>query len=384
MKNRKWIGTFLVLMISFFVFPLVSKAETGSNCLKVGSCTKLCEWQNNNATITAYYFIGDESVKYGWKFEGDKNEHILESADSKYVEFQDDGIRSAMENGSCAKGAYASTNNFWNGYICFDSGNGECQSKSGNVWKQYGGENSVTYDFNSLITTAFSSIDPNYDCNSVVDSTGYAVDENKLQTITNGFYSKASQNLGGIDLTTLEYNSAYTTERNKFNNRVILHTNQCRTQFDMARHDAVAKGDLSEEESKKIEDDNVGLESKVDQALSNSEQNPGSGNSDLPGEPSTGGEASCTGILGNGETLKYVKIALTVIQIGGVLLAIILSMIDFMGAVMSGDADINKKVTKKLTIRIAMAAILLLVPALLKFVLDTFGIAQNGDTFCIL
>lgn len=91
--------------------------------------------------------------------------------------------------------------------------------------------------------------------------------------------------------------------------------------------------------------------------------------------------ATCNNLLGT-KTLNYLKKALTIIQIAGVVLAIILGMGDFVGALMSGEADSNKKTFKKFMVRIAMAAVLLIVPGLLKFVLDTFGISENG--MCML
>ena len=70
------------------------------------------------------------------------------------------------------------------------------------------------------------------------------------------------------------------------------------------------------------------------------------------------------------------------IQIAGVVLAILLGMGDFIGALLSGEQDSNKKSFKKFLIRFSMAAVLLIVPAILKFVLNTFGIGDGS--ICIL
>lgn len=92
-------------------------------------------------------------------------------------------------------------------------------------------------------------------------------------------------------------------------------------------------------------------------------------------------EATCENLLGP-EIIKYLTSALTIIQVAGVLLAIILGMVDFLGALWSGEADANTKAFKKLKIRIAMAAVLLIVPAILKFVFSMFG--MDGNSFCVL
>lgn len=111
--------------------------------------------------------------------------------------------------------------------------------------------------------------------------------------------------------------------------------------------------------------------------------NPGSSSGD--GENSEPGygivDATCDTLLGSGTT-ELLKKALTIIQIVGVLLAIVLGMMDFVNALMSGDADSSKKASKNFIVRISMAAVLLLVPMLLKFILTTFG--HTGDSFCIL
>ena len=390
MKNVKSNGIFLIIVMSFFLFPLTSKA-LAEGCVKAGSCIKMCEWKNKDATISTYYVLEDKSIQYGWKFENDSQTNAFHKADSKYVEFQDDGIKESLASGNCSVGAYASTDNFWNRYVCFDSGNGECSSKNGVIWKKYGGETTLIFNLDDTIKNTFKNVlDPNFDCSSVVDSTGYKVDEIKLKQVTDGYYSTLSDRLlKGGDLNILKNNSTYISEKEKFNSNVKLRANQCQTQFNLNRSEAVANGTLSEEESNQIVNSISGLESNVENVLNSSEAS--AGNSLEPGisdpglsSPSTGGEASCTGILGNGDTLKYTKMALTIIQIGGGVLAIILSMIDFMGAIMSGDADINKKFSKKLMIRVTMAAILLLVPALLKFILNTFGLSEYGNSFCIL
>lgn len=101
----------------------------------------------------------------------------------------------------------------------------------------------------------------------------------------------------------------------------------------------------------------------------------------LATEPVEATEASCNTLLGT-TIISYLKTGFTIIQIVGVLLAIILGMTDFMGAILAGDADSNKKAVKKLIVRVAMAAVLLIVPAILKFILTTFGVS-DGE-ICIL
>lgn len=94
-----------------------------------------------------------------------------------------------------------------------------------------------------------------------------------------------------------------------------------------------------------------------------------------------GSEQGCTAILG-ARTTTFLVSLLSWIQIAGIFLAIILGMGDFIGAILSGESDSNKKSLKKLIIRVAMAAVLLITPAILKLVLTVFGVSSDG--LCIV
>lgn len=93
--------------------------------------------------------------------------------------------------------------------------------------------------------------------------------------------------------------------------------------------------------------------------------------------------ADCKSLLGD-ELTGYLKQALSIIQIAGVIFAIILGMGDFINALLSGKSDDNGKAGHKFITRVIMAALLLLVPALLKFIINTFGLTEYGNSFCVI
>jgi len=92
-------------------------------------------------------------------------------------------------------------------------------------------------------------------------------------------------------------------------------------------------------------------------------------------------EASCETLLGP-QTLSYLNTGFVLIQIVGIILTVILGFTDFMGAILAGDNDANKKAIKKFIIRLVSMAILLIVPSIIKLVLTTFGISDGN--VCIL
>ena len=77
----------------------------------------------------------------------------------------------------------------------------------------------MIFNLDDTIKNTFKNVlDPNFDCSSVVDSTGYKVDEIKLKQVTDGYYSTLSDRLlKGGDLNILKNNSTYISEKEKFN-----------------------------------------------------------------------------------------------------------------------------------------------------------------------
>lgn len=79
------------------------------------------------------------------------------------------------------------------------------------------------------------------------------------------------------------------------------------------------------------------------------------------------------------------KTIFTIMQIAGILILLLLSIWDFAKAITSSDDDRLKKVSKRFIFRLVAAAILLLLPVIIKLVLDIMKVAgatQIGD-FCI-
>ena len=101
----------------------------------------------------------------------------------------------------------------------------------------------------------------------------------------------------------------------------------------------------------------------------------------LAANPTEISEASCETLLGP-QTISYLTTAFIIVQVIGVVLVVILGLTDFLGAILSGDNDANKKAVKKFVIRLSMMAVLLVVPSILELLLTIFGISDQG--FCIL
>lgn len=91
------------------------------------------------------------------------------------------------------------------------------------------------------------------------------------------------------------------------------------------------------------------------------------------GLDTTGGvghTAGCTMLKKDGEFLKMLQLAFTIMQVAGVVLLVVLSIVDFMRGIASDEQDRIKKLSKKFIFRLIAAAILLLAPVIIALVLD--------------
>ncbi|MDD4187626.1 MAG: hypothetical protein PHX04_02545 [Bacilli bacterium] len=80
-------------------------------------------------------------------------------------------------------------------------------------------------------------------------------------------------------------------------------------------------------------------------------------------------EAACTGLLGP-ELKKDLEQILKIIRIAGPLIVVILSSVEFIGAIANKDDDALKKCTQKLATRLILVAVLFFLPILLNILLS--------------
>lgn len=81
-------------------------------------------------------------------------------------------------------------------------------------------------------------------------------------------------------------------------------------------------------------------------------------------------DKTCEGILGNGEFLQMLKDIFGYIQVLGPLLALVLGMVDFTKAAMSGEDDAKKKALKDVKNRLIAAFLLFLIPFVINLLLS--------------
>lgn len=410
MKDLKYIYSVVFVMICFFLFPISSSAWTVTgndnhpksgvdSCVNDNTCMQVCEWDNGGYHVYAYYYFNGQ-WKYSWYYP--YNPFLAEQTGSnlptKNIFYQNNTIKNNLSNkGQCPIAAYVDQEGIGgNAELCFDTketvktdkkGNKltYCHTKSG--WMtQFKGSSKLVYNFSNDILkyfnqTALPSVDK-INCNAIADSTGYAVDSSKLDSLLEQVRIDFSDHfLHGYPLNNFTFiQEPFQSQMERYKKRLNSKVEKCNEQFSEQAKEDLEDGKISEDEYDQAIEDGDRAEEEIKDKLDQLDKDIDTGKDENAKPiPITG--TDCKSLLG-AKTLEYLKNIFTMIQVVGVVLAVVLGMTDFIGALLSGENDSNKKSFKKFMIRVAMAAVLLIVPALLKMLFSTFGISGAG--FCIL
>lgn len=412
MKKIKVFTIVYILFACFFLFPIIGKADpikSGTDaCVNDSTCLQVCEWDNNGYHAYAYYYFADQSWKYVWyyqynPFRAERKGESLKLP-TKNIFYENDTIKTDLSTkGVCPAGAYVDQDGIGTtAEFCLDTGkvvenkNGKtkshCVKTASNFGTTFQGTSKLVYNINDHIRIYFENhAIPELDtvtCDSLADSTGYAIDDSKTQPLLDKIATDFGHNfLYDNQIPTWMKNGSYKEYMEVYKRKLGLKVSTCNIILKNKAQEDLNSGNITQDEFNQAVENGTNAEQNVQDRVDQLEENITTGNNPssptyTPNAPNQNvTEADCNSLLGT-ETQKYLNTALTIIQIVGVVLAILLGMGDFIGSLLSGESDSNKKAFKKFIIRIAMAAVLLIVPALLKFVLNTFGIGDGS--ICIL
>ncbi|MCI9233270.1 MAG: hypothetical protein HFH08_01580 [Bacilli bacterium] len=406
MKKFKFFTIIYVSFVCFLLFPLKGKADpikSGMDkCVNNNTCLQVCEWNNEGYHAYAYYFLEDKSWKYVWYYQYSpfKAERSSDTLPTKNIFYESSDLKKSFQTtGTCPASAYVDQSGMsWATELCFDSGKiiddkkkkTYC-NKASNAGTDFKGRSSLIYSIHEQIDIYFDKTAipelSNITCASLADSTGYAVDDSKIQPILDKVAVDFSHNfLYDKELPAWMKVGSYDSNMEIYKNKVNLKVKACNISLREKAEEDLNSGNINQEQYDQVVENGSNAEQNVQDRLDNLDQDINTGNNPssptyTPSQPEQDvTEANCNSLLGQ-KTLNYLKTGLTILQIAGVVLAIILGMGDFIGALLSGEADANKKAFKKFIIRIAMAAALFIIPEVIKFVVSTFGVSQDGMCF---
>lgn len=77
--------------------------------------------------------------------------------------------------------------------------------------------------------------------------------------------------------------------------------------------------------------------------------------------------------------IEFMQLMLDYIRIAGLVLAVVLSIMDYTKAIFGSDDKSNEKANKRFATRLIVLALLFLIPAVINFVLNLFNIQGSGD-----
>lgn len=398
---RKNFNIVIILITCLFLFPMTSKAvekkTSGTDkCVDDHTCLQVCEWENSGYHVYAYYYFADQSWKYAWYYPWNPflAERSASGLPTKNIFYENDSIKNQLSSkGTCPSGAYVDKSGMGIApELCFDTkkkvkGDKTYCHEASNMGTDFSDTSKLVYTMDQQIKIYFDNYAipevNNTSCDTLADTSGYLVDTDKIDDLLAKISTDFGHNfLYDNKMPNFIKNGVYSTKYKEYGDKLKLKVNTCGVSLKEKAKTDVQNGTLTQEQYNELFSEEGNLEQEVEEKLEEVEENLGEGiNAANPGETQNTVEATCEAMLGP-DTTEYLKLGLSVIQIAGVLLAVILGMVDFLGATISGEQDSIKKAGKKLFIRVAMAAILLIVPAILKFLLNTFG--MSGDSFCIL
>lgn len=94
------------------------------------------------------------------------------------------------------------------------------------------------------------------------------------------------------------------------------------------------------------------------------------------GGSSTDENVDCSGYLGDfGDILQTIVLG---IQVAAIVVTIVLGILDFAKGATSDDGDLKKRATKNFAKRLIALLVILLLPALIKFIVLTFGFVSTN------
>ena len=417
LKNKMLIKILLFLTISLFSFPVRAAlgADSGAtsnpslvnSCLSAKTCIQVCEWDNsvnnNHGHVYVNYYF-DGTWELNWIYAAKKK--TLTSTDGKlpsdnnFTSMQYGLVNQITANGNCFPAAYVDTAAFTSGNfeVCFDDGKKNTDGKtycvnSSNWGTTFGGTSSLVSSGvlnenmkNFFHSTAIPTV-KNLSCDVFADDSGYKVvvgDEKdavmaKISSLTKQdvknvlFYGNeipafAQHKLSPFGIIMTGSYSVALTER----------YNECSEKFRTQAKTDFEAGILTSDEFRELYPDDAPITTTVEETRETIKVSVKLDSNSTPDKDYS--EEGCA-ILGP-DVIKFLKQVLTVIQIAGPILAIVLSMGDFLGAVMAGDtADSIKKSSKKFMTRLIVAGILIILPVIIKFLLDV--VLGSSNSTCI-
>lgn len=385
-----------LLIINLILIPNLVLASGDSDdlvsdkCIDEGTCIELCRYNNTKVTNTIngpqkgstrtisiiYTFKGDWAVTWqGWETDPFVYKEEAKSL-KKLLEISGVNDKTGLKEDTftCPNYGYIDTDGFASGNeICFDNDGKSCENAN-NFATNFG--NSISekkYDFAKDLDNYFSN---------------WSFGDIKCSEFADGTYKSADDIVDKI-----EKDLVKNYLRNNIMPEFVKNTesyknivNKVTKSFNEQKEHCLGNPDnLTDEEQIKVEESLEKIEEELPEKIEEAANN--SFGAQLTSGPALKPQ-TCESLLGDpeieGTPAFYLVIVFKVLKYVALVILLVMSVMDFVGAVASHDNDTLKKAVSKLIMRAILCVIIFILPTIVEFVLqflseeaiDTCGIGN--------
>lgn len=367
-----------------------------NECLEEGTCMLLCGYETKETTAVDIY--GKEtyqinSIYLYYHFDGNYQviwyrNHNIDTLSPELTEFFataqehvgnvffQPSIISSFKEGVCPTYGYIDDGG-WSGEICFDSDGKYCKENPGGMGTDFNGikgfESTLKYNYLTHVTNYFQNWSFNEVGNMTCDDILKV--ENAEEAVDKEVESYSNFLFGGDMPNFIKNNPTYKEQLELAKSKYTERVDNCKEEkIQEIENDS----SLSEEEKQELKEE---LEETVGE-INDTIESTGDRIENIRTDAILGENLNVTLNMKygcdvfSGDMKDWLIQLLDIIKIVGLVLAAILSMVDFLKGVGTGSADTMKKVWKSVGNRLIAVILLFLLPVLIEFI---FGLVTiNG------
>lgn len=394
-----------LLLISTFVLFNINEVKADdvrhgysesfyNDCVDNHTCYILCAYTNkvrytsevveakyNRYSSYIYYDIKSNNFFVEW-LSGEASLNLARNNANfgkNYVHIEDDVLNNLKNYGKCPSNSYIDIANFSvSPEVCFSNNSSYCIEDMRNAGTKFTGESSKEYDYETHVNEYFKTWSPNFNNNSCDDLKNQNIDiEGQYVTdySTNFLYGNS---IPEFMKNSVSFNEGYKTIDKRIDNFKTKCINEEKNKLSLNQI-TQSEYDLN---IQKIESAANKLKGQLDSA--NETINQGTNNDG--GNISIDEIENCESLLGDPNKKEptpspawYLSFIFSIIRYVAIILLIVLTIIDFVGATASQDNDAIKKVVSKTIKRAIICVVIFVLPTLIDLVLQFIHDSSVSD-----
>lgn len=398
MKLFKYIIFSIVILNINIIVLAASDVNHGYDNYYVNKCTKdhtcmlLCAYTNKVrytaewAGVEAKYNYFSSYIYYDFKTQNYFVEWLSQETDlnlathsynigNKYIFFEDTALNSLKQIGECPSSSFIDTSGFGvASEVCFAKNYKFCtqDSSKGNAGTNFEGESTKEYNYQTHISKYFSDWAPNVEnktCDELISGDIDIETQFTTDFSINFLYRNSIPNF-------INESTAYKNGLANFENKIDTLQDKCIKENEENYQNGLIDIDEYENNKQKIEDASEDLKEQLEESVDKIES--GTNNPDINNNLHE--FKDCTSLLGDPSYSPesgypvtpawYLSFAFSIIRYVAIILLIVMTIMDFVSAIASQDADILKKATNKAMKRAIICVAIFVLPTLIRFILN--------------